>query len=50
MLIELAEAYVKSLNGGKIPTIENAWNYMQASEMERALKEVVSEHEKKVSE
>jgi hypothetical protein len=28
MLIELAEAYVKALNGGKIPTIENAWNYM----------------------
>jgi hypothetical protein len=31
MLIELAEAYVRALNGGKIPTIENAWNYMQAS-------------------
>lgn len=28
MLIELAEAYVKALNGGKVPTIENAWNYM----------------------
>ena len=36
MLIELAEAYVKALNGGKVPTIENAWNYMQASELERA--------------
>lgn len=43
MLIELAEAYVKALNGGKVPTIENAWNYMQASELERAFKEVIQE-------
>ena len=43
MLIELAEAYVKSLNGGKVPTIENAWNYMQVSELERAQKEVLTE-------
>ena len=49
MLIELAEAYVKSLNGGKVPTIENAWNYMQASELERAFKEVVGEYEKQVA-
>jgi len=28
MLIELASAYVKALNGGKIPTIENAWDYV----------------------
>jgi Guanylate-binding protein, C-terminal domain len=41
MLIELAEAYSKALNGGKIPTIENAWNYVQASELDRAFKEVV---------
>ena len=49
MLIELAEAYIKALNGGKVPTIENAWNYMQASELERAFKEVVSEHDGKCS-
>ena len=48
MLIELAEAYVKALNGGKVPTIENAWNYMQASELDRAYKEVMSEFEAKV--
>lgn len=47
MLIELAEAYVKALNGGKVPTIENAWNYMQASELERAFKEVITEHDNK---
>lgn len=40
MLLELAESYITALNGGKIPTIENAWNYMQASELERAFKEV----------
>jgi hypothetical protein len=48
MLCELAESYVRALNGGKIPTIENAWDYMQASELERALKETTGEHEKKV--
>lgn len=49
MLVELAESYVNALNGGKVPTIENAWNYMQASELERALKEVVTEHDAKIS-
>jgi hypothetical protein len=48
MLIELAEAYVKALNGGKVPTIENAWNYVQASELERAFKEVIAEFDSKV--
>ena len=48
MLIELAEAYVKALNGGKVPTIENAWNYVQASELERAFKEVVAEYDSKI--
>jgi Guanylate-binding protein, C-terminal domain len=48
MLIELAEAYVKALNGGKVPTIENAWNYVQASELERAFKEVMAEYDSKI--
>ena len=48
MLVELAEAYVKSLNGGKVPTIENAWNYMQVSELERAYKEVIYEFNGKI--
>ncbi len=42
MLIQLAVKYIEALNGGKVPTIENAWNYMQAGELERAFKEVVS--------
>ncbi len=25
MIIELANSYVEALNGGKVPTIENAW-------------------------
>jgi hypothetical protein len=49
MLIELAESYVKALNGGKVPTIENAWNYVQASELERAFKKVISEFDTKVT-
>jgi len=48
MLIELAEAYVKALNGGKVPTIENAWNYMQASELDRAFKECIAEYDSKI--
>jgi len=46
MLIELAEAYVKALNGGKVPTIENAWNYMQGAELERAFKETLADVDK----
>lgn len=49
MLLELAEAYVRALNTGKIPTIENAWNYMQASELERAYKETLTEFERGLS-
>lgn len=48
MLIELAESYVRALNGGKVPTIENAWNYVQASELERAFKETVQEYDSKI--
>jgi hypothetical protein len=26
MIIELANSYVEALNGGQVPTIENAWD------------------------
>lgn len=38
MVVELAKAYVDSLNTGKVPTIENAWDYMCSEENQRALK------------
>ena len=44
MLLELAQAYVDAINGGSIPVIESAWDYMQVSELQNAFKEV----EKKV--
>ena len=38
MLIELAESYCEALNEGRVPTIENAWNYVKSAEQEKALK------------
>jgi hypothetical protein len=32
------------LNEGKIPTIESAWNYVQAEELQRTFLEVVRRH------
>ena len=39
MLVELAHSYVAAINGGQVPTIESAWDCVQASELERAYKE-----------
>lgn len=33
MLLEVAQAYVEAINGGSIPVIESAWDYMQNSEL-----------------
>lgn len=33
MLLEIAQAFVESINGGSIPVIESAWDYMQESEL-----------------
>lgn len=38
MVIELAMAYVEALNTGKIPTIENAWDYVCSEENQKALR------------
>jgi len=38
MVAELAKAYVESLNLGKTPTIESAWDYMCTEENQKALK------------
>ena len=44
-LIELAEAYTEALNGGGIPVIETAWEYIQTSEIEIAFKEALKNYE-----
>jgi hypothetical protein len=37
MLATLAESYTKSINGGAVPNIENAWSYICKSESQKAL-------------
>ena len=46
MLVELANSYVQALNGGQVPTIESAWDSVQASELERGLKESITLYER----
>ena len=46
MLVELAHSYVAAINGGQVPTIESAWDCVQASELERAYKESLQMYER----
>ena len=50
MIVELAISYVSALNGGQVPTIESAWDSVQASELERAVKESLQIYEKSIQE
>lgn len=38
MIVELAKAYVDTLNTGRMPTIESAWDYMCEEENQKAVK------------
>lgn len=49
MIVELAQSYVAALNGGKVPTIESAWDSVKASELERGYRESMSMYESMVS-
>ncbi len=42
MLVELANSYIKPLNEGQVPVIENAWTNVQRFEQERAYKQAQS--------
>ena len=44
MLIQLAKSYIEALNEGKVPTIDLAWDNVQAVELQRTLEEAVKEH------
>lgn len=53
MLLETAEAYVKAVNTGRVPNVENAWTYVCHQETEKAVKgslalvdEVISQEKK----
>lgn len=50
MIVELAISYVAALNGGQVPTIESAWDSVQASELERAVKESIQLYERSLHE
>ena len=45
MLVELARAYIEALNKGKVPTIDLAWDNVQAAELHRALQEATKAHQ-----
>ena len=45
MLVELAKSYIQALNSGKVPTIDLAWDNVQAAELNRALQEALRAHQ-----
>ena len=45
MLATLAESYTKSINGGAVPNIENAWSYICQNECGKALHESIETFE-----
>ena len=45
MLVQLAKSYIEALNSGKVPTIDLAWDNVQAAELNRALQEAAKAHQ-----
>lgn len=45
MLIQLAQSYIEALNEGKVPTIDLAWDNVQATELQRTFDEAVTLHD-----
>ena len=37
MLLDLAQSYVDTINNGKVPTIETAWDYVCMAEAEKGV-------------
>jgi len=48
MLLEVAAAYTKAINEGQIPVIQNAFDYMQVSELQNSFKSIENQLEKKL--
>jgi hypothetical protein len=42
MLLELTRAYLRAVNGGKVPSIESAWQYVCTSESQHAFEEALA--------
>lgn len=43
MLLEAADAYIKSINKGTVPNVESAWNYICEAENDRLLEDILLE-------
>lgn len=43
MLVQLAQSYILALNEGSVPTIDLAWDNVQAVELQRAYDEAMTE-------
>lgn len=41
MLVQLAQSYIQALNEGEVPTIDLAWDNVQAAELQRAYDEAM---------
>lgn len=37
MLVELTKAYIKAMNSGSLPNIDNAWQYLVKNESKKAM-------------
>ena len=49
MLLQLALAYVETMNSGKVPDVESAWGFVCRAEGEKAVQECSIEIEKIMS-
>ena len=50
MYVGLMASYVKAINEGTVPNIENAWTYLCREQAEKAIEEALQEYDKLVNE
>jgi hypothetical protein len=50
MLLELCWSYADAINGGTVPSIQNAWTYVCKNECQRAINQAVQTFESLMSE
>jgi hypothetical protein len=48
MLLELCKSYIKAINQGNVPCIENAWSYVLKYEADKLIKNLVNEYITKI--
>ncbi len=50
MFVNMISSYVKAINDGAVPVIENAWSFMCKNECYKAMKNAISTYEKSMNE